>query len=189
MIRMSKGQQKRRRRNRQWRDRFAAEVRELAEAMHPEADREGGACVFLTAAALHLFKKRGYRAIVQAGDMSWPIVTPEQDDGVSPTHFSYMWTPTSPQSMQLIVQGAMPEVHAWIGLLGRQELADFSTGDFPEQCRITAGLEWLGPPPPRYLWTKPPLPAGVIYTPHREATLYMMEAVAEVLRTHKEILP
>jgi hypothetical protein len=46
----------------------------------------------------------------------------------------------------------------------------FTTGLWPEACRETLGLEWLGPHPPDYLWTfGSRLPTGVRYITDRAA--------------------
>ena len=52
----------------------------------------GGRCLYWSLTLMGVLLQRGYRALIQAGSMSWPIVPPGEDDG-SPTHFSYEWSP------------------------------------------------------------------------------------------------
>jgi hypothetical protein len=49
----------------------------------------GGRCLYWSLTLMGVLLQNGYRALIQAGSMSWPIVPPGQDDGKSPTHFSY----------------------------------------------------------------------------------------------------
>jgi hypothetical protein len=60
--------------------------------------------------------QKGYRALIQAGSMSWPIVSPGQDDGKAATHFSYEWSPWREESQVALKLGLLPEIHVWVGL-------------------------------------------------------------------------
>jgi hypothetical protein len=66
--------------------------------------------------------QNGYRALIQAGSMSWPIVSPSQDDGKSPTHFSYEWSPWREESQaalrlgQLSVEGQNKDDDTWTSI-------------------------------------------------------------------------
>lgn len=48
----------------------------------------GGRCLYWSLTLMGVLLQRGYRALIQAGSMSWPIVSPGQDDGKAATHFS-----------------------------------------------------------------------------------------------------
>lgn len=121
------------------------------------------------------------RTIIQAGSASWPRLS--VDDGVSPTHFSYEWSPqavgTRLFAAGLIpvvpradghLQASLPEMHVWLASPESGEIIDFTTGLWPQACLDTIGEPWLAPPPPEYLWTfGSRLAAGVRYVPDRSA--------------------
>src|ERR1035441_6448229 len=58
----------------------------------------GGRCFYWSLTLMGVLVQNGYRALIQAGNMSWPIVPPGQDDGNAPTHFSYEWSPWREES-------------------------------------------------------------------------------------------
>jgi len=118
----------------------------------------------------------GLKAIPQAGSVSWPIVTPELDDGVCATHFSMMWN--TPREEAIFVGAArvpetsvaLPEMHCWIGIPETNEIVDFSTLYLP-RIADKCGFPWRAPLPPRYLWTRTRrLPRDVFYEPNAQAT-------------------
>jgi hypothetical protein len=129
-----------------------------------------GACLYWTQVGLIELQQAGFRVVLQAGQMSWPMVAPELDDGRIATHFSYMWSPDTEQSHAAIAAGKLPEMHTWVALPITGELVDFSTGLFPTLARDRCGAQWTAAPPPLFLWGRPP--DGVIYRPNRQATLY-----------------
>ncbi len=48
-------------------------------------DRDnGGRCFYWSVTLMGVLLPKGYRALIQAGSLSWPIVLPDQDDGHSP---------------------------------------------------------------------------------------------------------
>lgn len=139
------------------------------------------------------------RTIIQAGSAQWPRVSPELDDGVSPTHFAYEWDSDS-EIASLVRSGvfpvveradghvavSLPELHVWLGCPDTGEIIDFTTGLWPLACRATLGQEWLAPMPPEYLWTfGARLPEGVRYVASREA----IECVIAILRRQSRQYP
>lgn len=138
-------------------------------AQHP-----GGQCVRWACTLMGVALERGLRPKIQAGSMSWPIVTPEQDDGVSPTHFSYEWSPGSPESLMQLATGGLPEMHVWVALPDQNEILDFSTKSFPEEAK-RHGLVWRTPPPPDYLWCRAgEQPPRVHYKPDLQAIAFIL---------------
>lgn len=114
----------------------------------------------------------GLRTIIQAGSASWPRIKPEEDDGVSPTHFSYVWTdPPTTAAMRDIIfcavtSGHLPEMHCWAAIPETGEIIDFTTKFQKEQCEKRAHLSWTAPEPPEYIWSHMhSLPDGVLYQP------------------------
>jgi hypothetical protein len=154
----------------------AAVLRRYQEWYGPE-HMQRGSCLYWTLTGLGILTSLGFRALLQAGSMSWPILPPDQDDGHQPTHFSYEWSPWRPESQAALKLGLLPEIHIWIGLPDENELVDFSTKWFPQQA-AKDGLVWRTEPPPDFLWCGPSdLPAGVIYRPDMEAIQFALRFI------------
>jgi len=131
-----------------------------------------GRCLYYAVATIQAIKAAGLRAILQAGTAMWPMIRPEQDDGVRMTHFSYVWSPDEPKSREAVANGKMPEMHVWAAIPALHEIVDFSTGFWPGQALVLGGFDWPGDRPPEYLWCKAKeLPSGVIYQPNTTATM------------------
>jgi hypothetical protein len=137
----------------------------------------GGSCFYWSLALMGVLFQQGYRALIQAGSLSWPIVPLGEDDGHSPTHFSYEWSPWREESQAALKLGLLPEIHIWVGLPDENELLDFTTRFLPEQA-AKEGLVWRTPQPPDFLWCGPAeLPLGVIYKPDLEAIAFILERI------------
>ncbi len=165
-----------------------------AAGVVPDSGRAGGHCLLLALFGWSDLIEAGYQCLLQAGDCCWPIRTAENDDGISATHFSYMWDPESPRSAVRICEGRLPEIHVWIGM--RQVikdkvreptvLVDFSTGALKEEAEL-AGLSWKAPDPPEWLWASE-LPAGVMYRARMTSLAFLLpwlegrEELMELLR-------
>lgn len=138
----------------------------------------GGSCLYWSLALMGVLLENGYRALIQAGSLSWPIVPPGEDDGSSPTHFSYEWSPWREESQAALKLGLLPEIHIWVGLPDQNELLDFSTKSLPEQAAIE-GLAWRTAPPPEFLWCGPSeLPEGVLYKPNMDAIRFILHRIS-----------
>jgi hypothetical protein len=137
----------------------------------------GGGCFYWTLTLMGVLLQKGYRALIQAGSMSWPIVPPGQDDGKAATHFSYEWSPWREESQAALTLGLLPEIHVWVGLPDQDELLDFTTKFLPLQA-AKEGLAWHTPPPPDFLWCGPSeLPEGVIYKPDLDAIGFILDRI------------
>jgi hypothetical protein len=137
----------------------------------------GGRCFYWSLTLMGVLLQEGYRALIQAGSLSWPIVPLGQDDGHSPTHFSYEWSPWREESQAAFRLGLLPEIHVWVGLPDQNELLDFATKFLPEQAR-KEGLIWRTPHPPDFLWCSPSeLPDGVIYKPDLDAIGFILDRI------------
>ena len=163
------------------------EIRELAQELAPSGFKMAGGCVYLAAAGILVLRNHGIEALPQAGDMSWPIVWPKDDNGRGPTHFSYVWEPRSLISITAMRMGKLPEVHAWLGIPKTREIVDLSTRFLVEQCTDTAGLEWKTDPPPDYLWADQ-LPDGVYYRPVKDATMMVAGMIKEIWSENRQLL-
>jgi hypothetical protein len=147
---------------------IVADVRRIMEREHP-AYIERRCLDWSRMLLKRLRAESGVRAVIQAGSFSWPIVPEDLDDGVSPTHFSYVWEPESTVSRQRFRDGLIPEMHIWVGLPETQEIVDLTTCFLPELV-VQAGLKWRTPAPPPFLWvTQDELPERVLYKPDKLA--------------------
>lgn len=146
-------------------------VREAFEVMHGDVPEHLGRCVYWTHAGCFILRCCGYRALLQAGTMSWPMAP---DRGNNATHFSYLWKgPTQ------VLPGIMAELHSWIGLPDENQIIDFSTAEFKNSAVNVFGMNWEFPPAPPYLWTESEtLPPGVIYQPKIEAIRYLINKLS-----------
>ena len=150
------------------RTRLVRESRDLYRSIWPAMEvggvRDTHACLF-HAVALQglLYRDHGVRAMLQAGSCQWPMLTPEEDDGVSPTHFSYEWEGLRDERTSFFFRsGVLPELHVWLALTPRDErnppgliqqdtIIDPTTGTWPERARF-GGYAWSTPKPPEFLW-------------------------------------
>jgi hypothetical protein len=160
---------------REMRDYFA----QWKSANQPDA-QESRMCLYWSVLAQQYLKRKGHKAIVAAGSMSWPKINlPDEDDGVCCTHYSYVWEPDSLETALMILTHQMPEMHCWVVLPKRQEILDVTT-------RYIRGLhdaldgqsKWTAPDPPDYLWCRwDELPPNVIYNPSRSAVDLVVKMV------------
>ena len=142
------------------------------------SETKEGSCIFAAGLASKIITNLGSRCIIQAGTACWPRIYAYQDDGVSSTHFSYVWE-HSMTTMNRIKQGLLPEMHAWCAIPETNEIIDMTTCFAAVQCKKTIGAEWPGPVLPPYIWATPEkLPDGVIYKPYATATAIAMKHVS-----------
>lgn len=141
------------------------EIRELLAMHHPNLDPAKG-CVYHATATVFTLQKHGVRAVFQAGTAMWPRIKPEEDDGVSSTHFSYVWEPDSATTALRLQNNLLPEMHAWAAIPDTQEIVDVTTKYLPRQCEERACLAWTAPQPPDFLWASADeWPDNVVYRP------------------------
>lgn len=158
-----------------------AEREALARAVRADFEarytgRIEAACFYWALEAALALHRTGRRVCVQAGSLQWPSLA--EDDGVSPTHFAYMWEPDSETTLVRVAAGQMPEVHCWVALPDDGELVDLSTKYLPAQA-ARLGVPWTAPPPPDYLWaTAAEVPEGVLYAPDPGAIRWMLGRLA-----------
>lgn len=160
------------------------EVERIFQAIKAETDQEillSGSCVWHAVAARRVLAKHlpDARVILQAGSMAWPCVTPEDDDGVSPTHFAYQWDPGSPDFILGLIRGDFPECHVWNAVIpksGKPMVVDFSAKYHRENCRLTQpDMKWTAPDPPGFVWyDEDSIPEGVCYTPSASAVQFII---------------
>lgn len=135
---------------------------------------ESKSCLAAAVLTCQVLSEHGQRAVLQAGSMSWPLVTPEQDDGVGATHFSYVWEPDSEETKRRIASRLFPEIHCWAALpdVGGGTIIDVTTRHFQERAKHL-NLTWRAAPPPDVLWTDVDhWPRDVVYHPSLSATRF-----------------
>jgi hypothetical protein len=111
------------------------------------------------------------RVLISAGSFSYPRIDLDKDDGISATHFSYTFEPTSQHTVECLKNNSMPEMHMWVTLPDQGEIVDLTTRYVKHQCLKAANLKWLASSePPDFIWCKEKeLPEGVVYEPHPHA--------------------
>jgi hypothetical protein len=134
--------------------------------------------------------------LLQAGSMSWPVVDVKDDDGKSPTHFTFQWTDDDCLPTLMMLKDRkhddpvrLPEIHVWIGLKDSGEVVDFSTYDLPRICESVTGgqVKWRGALPPDFIWS-PLLPDRVIYEAIPLACQCAMQLLMAMLESYREKL-
>lgn len=131
-----------------------------AAAGKPDNVELRGACLYMAAATVEVLGAEllGYRPVLQAGSASWRRLRDDQDDGkpTTYTHFSYVFDPTSPETVNRYLKGLLPEMHCWVGLLpldnSEPELVDVTGKFLVDQCRGISGMDWPGDQPPPFYW-------------------------------------
>lgn len=146
------------------------ETKERFERWYGDVDFQGGgSCLYWAQCAMGSLLSFGYNPLLQAGSCFWPLIRPEEDDGVRPTHFAFQWDPTHPLSVEAIEHDRMPEMHVWVmpDFRTPEIVLDFSTYMIKPIAVGKMGLKWTAPDPPEYLWGSPP--AGVRYVANPDA--------------------
>lgn len=134
-----------------------------------EYNTNGGRCLPLAVELMKELARCNVRAVLQAGSAQWRCV--KDDDGISNTHFAYVWEMSDITRMRM-ADGMMPEMHCWIGIPSTQEIVDISTYMLPEQAKLRAGINWTAELPPDYIWSgRDGFPEGARYLVDKDATM------------------
>jgi hypothetical protein len=165
-------------------------------------DLIGGVCLYAAWAVYDVLRDRPDvgRVVLQAGSCSWPLINESEDDGVRPTHFSYVWDATSYEAEFVRRTGwpalvnvnglavpSLPEMYVWVGLVDSQEIIDLTAGDLPARAKI-GGLVWTAPKPPDYLWVPvAKLPDRVLYKPEPDATVLALRIMKRMALNEREL--
>ncbi len=159
-------------------------------------------CLSAAAAVVLAAAEDRIPAVFLAGSMSWRVVAPERDDGISPTHYSYIWSPHEPRSSanyaahSRATSGSLtelmasvdrlpqlPEVHCWAVLLHEETpyIVDLTTESLkPLATRL--GLTWSMPDPPT-TFIGIPDGSSIVYHHEQEATTICVRiVVARLMR-------
>ena len=154
------------------------------KAVTPRGVDRHAACLQWSVILTTVLNESGSRAVLQGGSASFPIITPDQDDGERATHFSYIFEPEV--AIRRYCLGKLPEMHCWVGLPDSNEIVDMTAGFQPQQARETAGLQYWNPELylPEVLWCKcDSLPKGVRYMPDRVATIMAAKMASTFFRS------
>lgn len=121
-----------------------------------------GGCLFWASAFCEAMSENGYKAKIVAGSASFQFRV--HDDGVSPTHFSYMFN--AQEAVPRFIQGLLPEMHVW-AITEAIELVDLTTGYQCQQAIIIGNFKWDKELiPPVYLWCPVKnIPRQFVYSP------------------------
>lgn len=153
-------------------------VHEVRERVRIDHDKQEAACLDYALQTIIVLAEYGLNGKVQAGTVMWPRLRPEQDDGVSNTHFSYVWENDPSVKQKLVttlMMGKLPEIHVWVALPETEEVLDFTTCFQREQCQKLTGMDWPGDELPDYIWgTVNEFPLGTQYIAHKEAIGFLI---------------
>jgi hypothetical protein len=146
-------------------------------AMWPSVADNPKACLYHAMAMHRALCECGFdstRVLLQAGSATWRVVSEEADDGVSPTHYSYVYEGW-PDLL------SMPEVHVWVAVLDTVTnevwIVD-TTVQYVKQLAEEKGLAWAMPEFPPFFWCRyADLPKDCHYEPDKEATWNVMQIV------------
>lgn len=96
--------------------------------------------------------------------------------------FGYEWTG------QVVVPGALPEIHVWAGDPATGEFIDLAAGDWPAQAKALGFGPWTAPRPPACLWTMhDALPTGADYRPTLEAGRFARDRLVELAEKSRSL--
>ena len=167
----------------EYKDRLVHRAREAMRGALDLPDDATGLCLHATHFLAQELHREGLEVRIQAGTLSWRMASEEEDDGNSPTHFTYQWSPHSPASLVAAVVGALPEMHVWAALVDPLTIIDISTGQLREHCEAMGG-RWTAADPPDYLWAElsDPFEFDAIYTPEPAATRLAVRCLWEQYR-------
>lgn len=158
-------------------DALVAEIR--SEMEQRRSDNIHKTCPNWAAATIRHLNKVGIKAMLQAGTAWWPRMRPEQDDGVSPNIYAYVWDGSSPKSPPSRTSLQLPEMHVWCVAVETLEIVDLTTKYQPLACKQGLGLDWPGDLPPDYIWHRvDQLPKGIYY----EANANAMALAYKIMR-------
>ena len=149
------------------------------------------ACLYLSLATCVLLDGHGVRAVPQAGSASWPMAPADApDDGVSATHYSYVYTPGSqPYGNDTPDLMNLPEVHCWAAVPETQEIIDFTTCHLPQLCEEGGvGDQWANGTPDPYIWedARKLRDRRILYAPHPEACEMVLALIHNLINTANE---
>jgi hypothetical protein len=142
----------------------------------PECDPRK-CCFFHAIAMQKALRDHKVDSMICGGCASFQFIPDSMDDGVRPTHYSYVyegWNNTFSET----------EIHCWVMI--KQPMGwfiiDTTTQYLMSLCQ-TAGFEWKSPHPPEILWSHVAcLPKGWVYTPYEEATHMVNQVAANFIR-------
>jgi hypothetical protein len=160
------------------RDKIITEARSIYAKDYGDVPEHKG-CVYWAEAFNQAAAQRGLKAILQAGTAQFQF---RADDGVSATHFSYMFDQQA--AIERLSKGLWPEMHAWNYIPSTGEIVDLSLKYQPEQARRLCGFEWQPEfALPDYLWMLPEhLTEKMIYRADLPACMLALKFITLVTR-------
>lgn len=147
--------------------------------------KEEVACLYLSILVCLELMRLNQRPVFQCGSIQWRAVSEAADDGRSATHYSMIWSPHEFKSIQSMLNGGLPELHCWVGLVDSQEVIDLTVKFFPMAWKKAVGYDWSAKVPPDYVWqniVSCQEEYDARYEPLEAATKYAMQHVNTVIR-------
>jgi hypothetical protein len=147
-------------------EKIIEQARAIYARKYADCDPAKG-CLYWAAAFQEAARQNNIDALIQAGSAQFQFRA--DSDGVSDTHFSYMFDPT--EAAMRLGRGLWPEIHVWNAIRATGELVDLSTGYQAEQAKNLCGFVWEKEfALPSYYWDKPS-DQRIIYRADMKATI------------------
>src|SRR5690349_17912512 len=120
-------------------------MKETWEAFPSGKGPIGHYCLFWADTLATILRNAGVqKAQIQAGTAYWPIIRPEEDDGVSHNQWGYKFE-LSQDTLKALKEGRLPEMHAWVAIPGSQpEIIDITTCFWHGRV-MELGYPWTAP--------------------------------------------
>lgn len=143
------------------------------------------ACLWYTFGAIPFVQKVLKKKVIpQGGTASWRRVRDEDDDGVLPTHFTYLFDFDDPLTTMSLLLRQLPEMHCWMAVPSTGDIIDLSVKHQTRACYENTQMVWQAYPLPEYLWlnVNDPEQDDFVYRGQREATAIAIDAAASCVR-------
>jgi hypothetical protein len=135
-------------------------------------------CFYWALAFYEAARQRGVDVLIQAGSAQFQFRA--DTDGVSDTHFSYMFDPT--ESAVRLSRGLWPEIHVWNAIRATGEIVDLSTRFQAQQAKELCGFEWEKEfALPSYYWGKPS-DDRIIYRADAKAIMFVLAHISSSVK-------
>jgi hypothetical protein len=155
---------------------IVAEIRRRMESF--DHDLVSRACLYWAKHTVDVLNEQKHRAVIQAGSMSWRMVSESIDDGVMATHFTYEFN--TDEALRHIQAGRFPEIHCWAALPDSTTIIDVTTRYLIRNA-AESGYPWRHTIPPDYLWCQPEtIPAEAVYRPDVKAIAYALHCLKRI---------
>jgi hypothetical protein len=167
--------------HKEYRNAVVSTARLLYGHRYGNIDPKQGCLYWAAAFAETAIERYDMKCLILAGSAQFQFRT--DTDGVSNTHFSYMFSHEEAQAR--LDQGLSPEMHVWNYLPDTDDTVDLTTAYQVEQARRMCGFKWEKQLAlPDYFWGKPD-GQRYVYRADIAATVFALQWLKERNRKHE----